>query len=90
MSLGPESLARVDVYATNSWRPYLINDCSCGGFIVTACKRLASIQGRLKYGLVYHCKGDSEHALQITQNMGNRTTNVVSSFTKTVILYLYD
>ncbi len=23
-----------------------------------------------------YCRGDSAHALQITQNMGNRTTNV--------------
>ncbi len=37
---------------------------------------VASIQGRLKYGLVPIAGSDSAHALQITQNMGNRTTNV--------------
>ncbi len=37
---------------------------------------LASIPGRIKIRPGTYCRGDSAHALQITQNMGNRTTNV--------------
>ena len=38
--------------------------------------KLASIPGRIKIRPGTYCRGDSAHALQITQNMGNRTTNV--------------
>ena len=37
---------------------------------------LASIPGRIKIRFGTYCMGDSAHALQITQNMGNRTRNV--------------
>ncbi len=37
---------------------------------------LASIPGRIKIRPGTYCMGDSAHALQITQNMGNCTTNV--------------
>ncbi len=37
---------------------------------------IASIPGRIKIRPGTYCRGDSAHALQITQNMGNRTTNV--------------
>ncbi len=51
-----------------------ISECSIKTRDLARCV-LASIQGRLKYGLV-PIAGVSAHALQITQNMGNRTTNV--------------
>ncbi len=37
---------------------------------------LALIPGRIKTRPGTYCMGDSAHALQITQNMGNRTMNV--------------
>ena len=41
---------------------------------LSACASLDSRPIKIRPGT--YCRGDSAHAFQITQNMGNRTTNV--------------
>ena len=44
--------------------------------VMIVSNKLASIPGRIKIRPGTYCRGDSAHALQITQNMGNRISVV--------------